>query len=456
MSKYQLKFELKQHTPIIHFQWEQAGATLRATEVKPKLDQFIIEKLLKEQNIRFDFYEELENKKQKFINSHEAFKRKALNPENEVQNKWTSWMVGKGKNEHVALDYKMVVIALSTQEEYVFSSLPASRNKDPERIANIRRNLSAEYINNTQHFADNEFIDKPDLHGSIRKGIMNDTIKVRIVCLNQNLKSKIELYYRPFFVSTNFGTRQSKGFGCFLPLRIKDSEIIESLKSIPSITGIFQKLSKASFEIKLQEINKLYSLLKRGQTFGGYQKSKLWEYACINQQVRWEKRKIKRHLINYDPDLFAQLKYDHKSTTHRIDDCNGTSDDYQYKYLRALMGMAEQYEFALDLPGNKKIKVSIKDMLKGNPATKVYAIDRFKSPIRFIITDSSIYLITHDIPYLLHHWKDDRGNSYLRTYQFTIDKMKSNKSFVLEVPDHFDLVDFIEKKAGYGKNLKIL
>lgn len=260
MSKYKLNFQLKQHTPIIHFQWEQAGATLRATEVKPKLDQFIIENLLKEQNIRFGFYEEQEHKKKKFINSHEAFKRKALNPENEAQKRWISWLVGKGKNEHVALDYKMIVIALSTQKEYVFSSLPASRNKDPERIANIRGNLSAEYISNTQHFADNEFIDKPDLHGSIRKGIMNDAIKVQIVCLKQDLMRNIELYYRSFFVSTNFGTRQSKGFGCFLPRGIKDSEIIESVKSVPSITGIFQKLSKASFKIKLQEINKLYSL----------------------------------------------------------------------------------------------------------------------------------------------------------------------------------------------------
>lgn len=42
---YKLEFTLKQHTPLIHFQHDQAGATLRATEVKPKLDKFIIEKL---------------------------------------------------------------------------------------------------------------------------------------------------------------------------------------------------------------------------------------------------------------------------------------------------------------------------------------------------------------------------------------------------------------------------
>lgn len=37
----ELIVKLKQHTPIIHFQWEQKGATLRATELKPKLDLFL-------------------------------------------------------------------------------------------------------------------------------------------------------------------------------------------------------------------------------------------------------------------------------------------------------------------------------------------------------------------------------------------------------------------------------
>jgi len=43
VSKFRLEFKLKQHTPIIHFQSDQSGATLRATELKPKLDRFILE-----------------------------------------------------------------------------------------------------------------------------------------------------------------------------------------------------------------------------------------------------------------------------------------------------------------------------------------------------------------------------------------------------------------------------
>ena len=41
----QLTAILKQHTPMIHFQHNESGATLRASEVKPLLDKFILTKL---------------------------------------------------------------------------------------------------------------------------------------------------------------------------------------------------------------------------------------------------------------------------------------------------------------------------------------------------------------------------------------------------------------------------
>lgn len=41
-----LTFTLKQHTPIIYFQHEQDGATLRASELKPKLDKYLVENVL--------------------------------------------------------------------------------------------------------------------------------------------------------------------------------------------------------------------------------------------------------------------------------------------------------------------------------------------------------------------------------------------------------------------------
>ena len=38
------KYELKQHTMLLHFQ-DESDACLRASEVKPKLDRFIVKKL---------------------------------------------------------------------------------------------------------------------------------------------------------------------------------------------------------------------------------------------------------------------------------------------------------------------------------------------------------------------------------------------------------------------------
>jgi len=41
-NPFALSVRLQQHSPLIHFQHDQPGATLRATELKPKLDKFLI------------------------------------------------------------------------------------------------------------------------------------------------------------------------------------------------------------------------------------------------------------------------------------------------------------------------------------------------------------------------------------------------------------------------------
>ena len=42
MYNFQKEYHLKAHSPLIHFQYDSNGATLRATEVKPKLDRYIL------------------------------------------------------------------------------------------------------------------------------------------------------------------------------------------------------------------------------------------------------------------------------------------------------------------------------------------------------------------------------------------------------------------------------
>ena len=64
-----MKYELEAKTPYIHFQYDQSGATLRATEVKPKLDRFL--KTYAAQELKTEFFQknkESLNYKMRFCN----------------------------------------------------------------------------------------------------------------------------------------------------------------------------------------------------------------------------------------------------------------------------------------------------------------------------------------------------------------------------------------------------
>ena len=47
-SGCKLQVQLEAQSPMIHFQYNQMGATLRASEVKPKLDRFLLNEMKKE------------------------------------------------------------------------------------------------------------------------------------------------------------------------------------------------------------------------------------------------------------------------------------------------------------------------------------------------------------------------------------------------------------------------
>jgi len=153
MSKYKLEFELKQHTPLIHFQGKQHGATLRATELKPKLDRFIITQL--------------------GDGDYEAGKV-------EVKNR--GWLVGKG--DHPALDYKVRIVNSGA----------------------IKRELP----NRNLFFANS---DKEEEDKII--SVFATNIKVIIFVTNKNLRVAINNYFDDFLFITNFGARSTKGYGSF-------------------------------------------------------------------------------------------------------------------------------------------------------------------------------------------------------------------------------------------------
>lgn len=111
MSDYKVEFTLKQHTPMIHFQSEQRGATLRATELKPKFDRFITEKL---KLVNPALYKEF----QEIIEDKNIFPIKEKNEE-----------LKKGSNIYKITLYSKGISAITTPKAYV------NKKKETDRTA---------------------------------------------------------------------------------------------------------------------------------------------------------------------------------------------------------------------------------------------------------------------------------------------------------------------------------
>lgn len=166
-SKFKVEFTLKQHTPIIHFQSEQSGATLRASELKPKLDRFL-KKYAFEGNIPSEY---------------------------------------KISEEKDALDYKINVNTTSnSKQELIYKTYISKKDKD-------NSNLKV-----GSYFGDRTSI------------FYNDEIEILFISFNSSLLGLIKRYFIDFINITNFGTRQNKGFGSFSVITMQKQKVENNIE----------------------------------------------------------------------------------------------------------------------------------------------------------------------------------------------------------------------------------
>ena len=215
---YKLQFTLKQHTPLIHFQHDQDGATLRATEVKPKLDRFIIGTLGKDKVPK-------------------------------------EWFVS---DKHEALDYKLRIEPVIDVIKYAF----AANLKDNEKEALTKKGIIG--IDKSPFFADEENFKNKD-YDKLRLGIFTKSdICLYISTYNKKLLDEVAKNIELFFILRNFGTRQSKGFGSFTLKETTETKCEELLKKYPNIlkrglgnandfANIFKQISNTHRQLKSGE-----------------------------------------------------------------------------------------------------------------------------------------------------------------------------------------------------------
>jgi len=358
-NPFTLEFKLRQHTPMIHFQHEQDGATLRATEVKPKLDNFIMKRLMPENLIQNDFMEHI-GLNQEFIDVPKLFKRAC---ELSKYANWQEWLVGKGKAEHVALDYKLSIQA------------SAIENQASGKIEKI-------YKNHGGYDREDPF---PTFFGNMgeenngrKEFTFYNDINVKIVSSKPGLINEIENAISDFFMNHNFGNRQSKGFGSFFPEDIRRFKLIPleysfevdvqkpSMKRLQFVgespTQRFRQYQRL-FEI----INLFYSTLRSGINQGWgtnpiYFKSLMFMYAKNKMNAQWDKKSIKEFFFN-------GILQNHKDKYGGSDTLNFST---QKKYLmRDLLGLASTSEWYAEYRDTITV------------ASKGEKIERFKSPILF-------------------------------------------------------------------------
>ena len=245
----------------------------------------------------------------------------------------------------------------------------------------------------------------------------------------------VEDYLKDFFVAYNFGTRSGKGFGSFVVLPAENaniglSEYEDRLRS--QFEAVF-KFSKQIFGYEdyttqhkslFNKIDEAYKELKSGLQRSP---SKLRKYFnSLTPSIEWEK------------GLTLEKLNKHVDDKLRVDKLHNN-----VLYVRALLGLAENYEY-------DKIRVKSKFKI----SDKAQVIERFPSPILVKVYQNCFYFCISKSA--LNSLNEIAGE----TFQFELfkgeDKIPSEK-FEVKVPEigTFDLVKFLQGALSSEKWKKI-
>lgn len=428
---YKLEIKLKQHTPLIHFQHDQDGATLRASEVKPKLDKFILSKLTPEERAQgedegwikskndkdwLDYKMKISDKPNNII-TMELNKKREYNKGNEEKDNNNGWRIEivnygekrkkpEGKVRFVIKDEKGKLFYGKWRKED--SKIIYDLDSYPCFFANMGCDIYDPLEYRKVSFAEEPFeiviiTNHPELFN----------------LLNNNNKKVLS----SFFLNTNFGTRQSKGFGSFMP-------------EVPSISQhITHDYAKFSWSLPeginfgnwncfnelFTTIDYFYKTIRSGINQNDvYLKSLMYFYA-LDREEYWDKRTIRYEFQHFTPNRNS----DKGEKSDMREDGNNRKEIA--RLYRDMLGLSSPQTW------QSYHDVITKEHETFNPNDK---IDRFKSPILikplYNKGKFDVYLIPLSIP--------DR----YKGADFRISSKTCRNSFIMKTPSEFDVCDFLK------------
>lgn len=367
-----LELDLKCHAPIIHFQpsANAKGATLRASEVKPKFDKYL----------------------------------------------WTK------EPEELAtyklLPYKMKFIA---------------KNKEviDEKVAD-------------------EYVDIPLYYAKDQKRMVITNPKIVITCFDPTLQKLIVKHIKNFFIVTNFGAVQGKGYGSFTIDSEKNDQVEQEniekilmeefgLKTLYKIdcNKLVEKLAKFKAIKKIfRIIENFYKIIKGGINHKEYIKGFLFIHMN-GKGIKNEKAALKTEIID-NPYSSNQNKVKQGSKINSHKEC----------YVRALLGLSSSFAFK-DQRRQKGGAVDVNIKILHADET----IERFPSPLTFKVINKIIYIIPKKIDERI--WEKEFVFTYeldkKRGHAHGIQPKSKPEKLKLDTPasDEFCLEDFLDEAVVY-------
>lgn len=437
LEKSTIEFELEQITPMIHFQGEEQGAGIRASDLKPRFDAFLKRYL-------YDFgNEETKEKIKKYILKQSE---------------------GEGDNDKIAYDYKVKVI---------------NEGKDNKITFYKDKNKNAYYGSFYGKLEDN-------------KNSYYDRIKVIFITTNKDsekdsyLQEKIKGLFPVFLAVNGFGIRNNKGYGYFKLKKDNKEKLLKNIQKYRELENQYVKNMKISNKEKgvgiyqleienneigkikrvqklLDEIKSFHQVLKSGINFkdknnnknnsnnnGKYIPSFMLKRNEVESGATLEKKALK---------LFLKKKeYDIRELTKRGDiNRNDKFDDLDMKklyYVRGLLGLAPFYEFR-DVKENEKDKYGFTARFN----VEIKGVERYASPMKYLPISEKDIIILVDYSKI----EELRRKAKTNSVSFSLDEVRGKNNTVstglkhhVEIPneDQYSIHQLFKKSGVIEESLK--
>lgn len=359
MYDWQKEYKLVQHTPLIHFQHSEPHACLRATEVKPKLDRFLIEQL--EKDDRFG------------------------------DGRWKKWFVGDGSQQ--SFDYMMRITPNSERvdrtqsiENGIERAIARAEHRSPNAsLHEIHKNYfgnmaSGNNIQDTVQAIQETF--KESL-------FYKDGLTLTIRCFIPELLTLIDEHIRGFFMMHNFGTRQRKGFGSF-------TVDINTEPNAPKGFDLVRKYCPNAYYCKLDDNVSADALLDAVWVLSAFLRSGFnrGEGNYVRGFVFRYFQREKNPLANDKAFVKQKVLRNVYDEATRGEHLHPYGNNVRYRYVRGLLGTNENSRFCRAPRGETREDRTVHNIY----IHSAEGVERFPSPLLFKPIGKFVFILPQKMP----------------------------------------------------------